>query len=115
MNSFRRLSKNREELLIGAVNVHQQRGCRVGGTPIGILMQRTAQSPTNGKDEADEARLLCSFAPALMLTEMEKDGAAIQPPTTHDYVGIALFAVCSGHRAPICMQLLATSRPTHAR
>lgn len=45
-------------------------------------------------DDAVEARLLCSFAPALMLSAMEREGTAIQPPTTHHYQGIALFAVC---------------------
>jgi hypothetical protein len=44
-------------------------------------------------DEVIEARLLCSFAPALMLKEMEKSGKAIHPPMTHQYEGIALFAV----------------------
>jgi hypothetical protein len=43
--------------------------------------------------EAAEARLLCSFAPALMLRAMEEAGEDIQPPTTHQYNGIALFAV----------------------
>ena len=44
-------------------------------------------------DDATEARLLCSFVPALMITAMEKGKAAIEPPTTHNYEAVALFAV----------------------
>ena len=49
--------------------------------------------PETSVDAAVEARLLCSFAPILMLNAMEQSGAAITPPTTHQYEGIALFAV----------------------
>ena len=56
-------------------------------------MNTAKEAVASPADEAAEARLLCSFAPALMLTAMEKQGSAIQPPTTHPYQGIALFAV----------------------
>ena len=42
---------------------------------------------------ADEARMLCSFVPALMLSTVQADQAAIEPPTTRDYEAVALFAV----------------------
>ena len=48
---------------------------------------------------AEEARLLCSFVPALMLKTMQIDKAAIEPPTTHNYEAVALFAV----RTPCCL------------
>lgn len=41
----------------------------------------------------EEARLLCSFVPALMLKTMQIDKAAIEPPTTHNCEAVALFAV----------------------
>ena len=58
-------------------------------------MQNNAdpQSPTV-TDTAVEGRLLCSFVPAIMLNVMEKGGAALQTPTTHNIKdAVALFAV----------------------
>lgn len=48
----------------------------------------TAMSP---EVDAACARLLCSFVPALMLDAMGE--STIEPPTTHDYEAVALFAV----------------------
>ena len=39
------------------------------------------------------ARLLSSFVPALMLNAMDEAKANIEPPTTHEYSAVALFAV----------------------
>ena len=39
------------------------------------------------------ARLLCSFVPNLLLKSMDQVQAALEPPATHEYSAVALFAV----------------------
>ena len=57
---------------------------------------------SDARSEVDDARvrLLCSFVPALMLSAMSD--ASIEPPTTHEYEAVALFAVCALFHGLLC-------------
>ena len=54
--------------------------------------ERVAADADPKVDDA-RARLLSSFVPALMLNAMDEAKANIEPPTTHEYSAVALFAV----------------------
>ena len=53
-----------------------------------------AAEPRSAVDDA-EARVVSSFVPALMLRAMGSAHAPVEPPTTHNYDAVALFAVRS--------------------
>ena len=55
-------------------------------------MAEAAAEPTAAVDES-QARLVSSFVPALVLQAMDSVKTSIEPPTTHEYEAVALFAV----------------------
>ena len=52
-----------------------------------------APAEIGGPIDDARARLLSSFVPTLMLRAMDQAQAPIEPPTTHEYEAVALFAV----------------------
>ena len=66
------------------------------------LLAESAATMAESRDPSMDdscARLLSSFVPALMLKAMEQAKAPIEPPSTHQYEAVALFAVRSASSA----------------
>jgi hypothetical protein len=60
------------------------------------------------EDTTNTSRLLSSFVPALMLKAIERKRAILEPPATHNYQAVALFAVgalvlLTDAHTPACM------------
>ena len=109
---------HREEIIGGGPKVYVSSRPLVGKLSVhraafGMAEPSEAADAAFAVDDA-RARLLCSFVPALMLSAMDKAQAAIEPPTTHEYQAVALFAVrCARgvrlHEPARCLRL----SPTH--